>query len=41
MKYLVIVPAYNESQVIFRTLTNLKQTLKKSPKFDIVVVDDG
>ncbi len=41
MNHLIIVPAYNEGKVIFATLTNLKNTLKHSGNFDIVVVDDG
>ncbi len=39
MRRLIIVPAYNEAQVIFTTITKLKKRLNK--KFDILVVDDG
>lgn len=41
MKRLVIVPAYNEGQVIFGTLKDLKEALRKEGAFDIVVIDDG
>lgn len=41
MKRLIIVPAFNEAPIIFKTLTQLKQVLKKVAQFDIVVIDDG
>lgn len=41
MKRLVVVPAFNEAPVISNTLKSLKQTLKQSGKYDILVVDDG
>lgn len=40
MKLLVIVPAYNEAPVIFKTLQDIKQTTQKLDP-DIVVVNDG
>ena len=41
MKRLVIIPAFNEGPVIFKTISSLKQELGKSAKFDIVVINDG
>lgn len=42
MKTLIIVPAYNEVEVISQTLTDLKSTLNKANIVaDILVVDDG
>ena len=38
----VIVPAYNEGQVILHTLAELRRVLEESvPAYEIVVVDDG
>ncbi|MCH7952019.1 glycosyltransferase family 2 protein [Patescibacteria group bacterium] len=41
MNQLVIVPAYNEAEVIRKVLTGLKSQLRKLGEFEIVVVDDG
>lgn len=42
MKTLIIVPAYNEAEVIPATLQTLRTSLKKQNiKSDILVVDDG
>ncbi len=42
MKLLIIVPAYNEAEVITSTLNDLQQFLRKSKlSADILVVDDG
>lgn len=42
MKTLIIVPAYNESEVIATTLIDLKSTLSRAKIVaDILVVDDG
>jgi glycosyltransferase involved in cell wall biosynthesis len=38
----IIVPAFNESEGILHTLTHISQYVAKlSPKWDIVVIDDG
>jgi glycosyltransferase involved in cell wall biosynthesis len=41
MKLLVVVPAFNEGQVIKSTLLTLKKSLKRYPDAEIVVIDDG
>lgn len=41
MKYLVIVPAFNEAPIIYQTLVGLKKTVQSTGKFDIIVIDDG
>ena len=43
MKYLVIIPAYNEEESIVKTVTNLKATLSKNKKYlvDYIVINDG
>lgn len=41
MKRLVIIPAFNEGKVIYKTLIDLKKAIKSKGKFDILVIDDG
>lgn len=42
MKNLIIIPAYNESEVIESTLKDLRHTLVSGKlSFDILVIDDG
>lgn len=40
MKLLIIIPAFNEAQVIKATIESLKPILRKT-KADVIVVDDG
>lgn len=43
MKYLVIIPAYNEEESIVKTINKLKETLNQNKKYhvDYIVVNDG
>lgn len=40
-KTLIIVPAYNEQDVIETTVEKLKQFISANPEFDYIVIDDG
>lgn len=41
MKAIIIIPAFNESAVIFRVIKSLPQKISGVTTLDIVVVDDG
>lgn len=41
MKIVIVVPAFNESRVIFKVLKALPRKLKDISSVDIVVIDDG
>ncbi|KKQ89833.1 MAG: Glycosyl transferase family 2 [Candidatus Curtissbacteria bacterium GW2011_GWC2_38_9] len=41
MKIVIAVPAFNESQVIFKVLKSLPRRLKGVSNVDVVVIDDG
>ena len=41
MKIVIVVPAFNESRVIFEVLKSLPKGLKGVSDIDVVVIDDG